>query len=145
MRENGFTLIELLMATVILVVLVAIAMPNYLRAQKQAQESEVKTVAHALQMAVEDYKTTPGWEGLKPSNSQELNYAITTFMPSSVRSKRNPFNQAEVYILGMGIMFGPPISIGRVGYQYTSQVMAYTISSEGGDAGVIILTLVEGQ
>jgi len=66
-------------------------------------------------------------------------------MPSSVQSKRNPFNQAEVYILGMGIMLGPPISIGRVGYQYTSQTIAYTVTCWGGDAGIVILTLVEGQ
>jgi prepilin-type N-terminal cleavage/methylation domain-containing protein len=146
MKKRGFTLIELLIASVILAVLAAIAIPNYLRSEKRARESEVKTVAHALQMAVEDYKATPGWVGLKPALASELNIVATSYLPNAVQIKRNPFNQAETYgYLGSGLVFGPPNAYGRVGYQFVDQVTQYTISAIGGDLPVIILTLVEGQ
>lgn len=144
MKKNGFTLIELLIASVVLAVLVAIAIPNYIRELKRARESEVKSVTHAVQMAVEDYKVTPGQEGLKPANASELALVQASYLPVVVQVKRNPFNQAESYG-SSGLTFGAPGGIGQVGYQYTSQVMAYTISCWGGDAGVTILTLVEGQ
>jgi len=144
MKKRGFTLIELLIASVILAVLAAIAIPNYLRSEKRARESEVKSVAHALQMAVEDYKTTPAWLGLKPATAGELVLVITSYLPGTVGMKRNPFNLAETYG-NSGIVFGAPAAVGRVGYQFSAQVMPYTISANGGDTGIIILTLVEGQ
>lgn len=146
MKKNGFTLIELLIASVILAVLAAIAIPNYIRELKRARESEVKSVAHAVQMAVEDYKTAPGWLGLKPSLASELNIVATSYLPNAVQIKKNPFNQAETYgILGAGLVFGVPGGVGKVGYMFTSQVTAYTILANGGDSGILILTLVEGQ
>jgi len=144
MKKRGFTLIELMVAVVVLAVLVAIVTPNFIYGLKRARESEVKSVTHAVQMAVEDYKVTPGQEGLKPSNGSELALVQASYLPIVVQIKRNPFNQAESYGTS-GLVFGGPGGIGKVGYQYTSQVMAYTISCWGGDAGVTILTLVEGQ
>jgi prepilin-type N-terminal cleavage/methylation domain-containing protein len=144
MKKRGFTLIELLMASVILAVLAAIAIPNYLRSEKRARESEVKSVAHALQMAVEDYKTSPGQEGLKPTGAQLMAIVVPCYLPSNVQSKRNPFNVlGETYATG-GIVGGPPNGYGRVGYQMVDQVTQYTISAIGGDL-VTILTLLEGQ
>ena len=145
MKKRGFTLIELLMASVILAVLAAIAIPNYLRSEKRAKESEVKSVAHVLQMAVEDYKTSPGQEGLKPTVGQLVAIVVPCYLPSNVQSKRNPFSTVgETYATG-GIGGGPPNAVGRVGYQMVDQVTQYTISAIGGDAGVLILTLLEGQ
>ena len=144
MKKRGFTLIELMVAVVVLAVLVAIAIPQFIPLQKRARESEVKSVAHAVQMAVEDYKVTPGQEGLKPSMAGELTVVATSYLPYIVQIKRNPFNQTQTYGTS-GLVFGAPGAIGAVGYQFTSQVMAYTVTCWGGDAGVTILTLVEGQ
>jgi prepilin-type N-terminal cleavage/methylation domain-containing protein len=138
MNKSGFTLIELLMASVVLVVLAAIAIPSFTRWEIRAKESEVKSVAHVLQMAVEDYKVYPGQEGLKPSNMAELTLVLTSYMPANMR--RNPFNPSGAFIRG-----GPPQGIGEIGYQYSSQAAPYTISAMGGTPGVIILTLIEGQ
>jgi len=138
MKKSGFTLIELLMMSVILAILAAIAIPNFSRWEVRAKESEVKSVANVLQMAVEDYKATPGWEGLKPSIASELVLVLTSYMPVYVR--RNPFNPSGTFFRG-----GPPQGAGEVGYQYSSQVVPYTISAMGGTPGVIILTLIEGQ
>ena len=138
MRKSGFTLIELLMASVVLAVLAAIAIPNFTRWEIRTKESEVKTMAHVLQMAVEDYKVYPGQEGSKPSNMGELTLVLTSYMPAYMR--RNPFNPSGAFI-----QFGPPRGVGEVGYQYSSQTNPYTISCMGGTPGIIILTLIEGQ
>jgi prepilin-type N-terminal cleavage/methylation domain-containing protein len=138
MKRSGFTLIELLMASVILAILAAIAIPNFSRWEVRAKESEVKSVAHVLQMAVEDYKAMPGQEGLKPSNMAELTLVLVSYMPGYVR--RNPFNPSGTFFRG-----GPPQGVGEIGYQYSSQAAPYTISAMGGTPGIIILTLIEGQ
>jgi len=137
MKKSGFTLIELLTVSVILAILAAIAIPNFTRWEVRAKESEVKSVAHVLQMAVEDYKTTPGQEGLKPTYAQLISVVVPSYMPAYMR---NPFNPTGMFIRG-----GPPQGVGEIGYQYSSQTIPYTISAMGGTPGVIILTLVEGQ
>ena len=144
MKKSGFTLIELLMASVILAILATIAVPNFTRMQLRAKESEVKSVCHMLQVAVEDYKTAPGQEGLKPSIAPEFRLVQTTYLPITVQTKRNPFNMLETYGTS-GLVSGAPGGIGQVGYQYSSQNIPYTITCMGGNAGVIILTLIEGQ
>jgi prepilin-type N-terminal cleavage/methylation domain-containing protein len=144
MKKAGFTLIELLMASVVLAVLAAIAVPNFTRMQMRAKESEVKSVCHMIQVAIEDYKTAPGYEGLKPSNWGELTLVQTSYLPMTVQSKRNPFNMAQTYGTS-ALVFGAPNGIGVVGYQYSAQIVPYTISAMGGNSGIIILTLIEGQ
>jgi prepilin-type N-terminal cleavage/methylation domain-containing protein len=144
MRRSGFTLIELLMVSMILAILAAIAIPNFTRMQLRAKESEVKSVTHSLQMAVEDYKTAPGQEGLKPAIAAELMLLQTSYLPMTVQAKRNPFNNAQTYGQS-ALIFGAPGGLGEVGYQYSAQIVPYTISCWGGNAGVIILTLIEGQ
>jgi len=138
MKQNGFTLIELLIASVLLMVLAAIAIPNFTRGQRRAKEAEVKSVAHALQMAVEDYKALPGRDGVKPTEADILAYLIPCFMPGMIRNPFNPYDNR--FIRG-----GPPDSVGRIGYQYFGQDNPYIISAMGGTPGVIILTLIEGE
>jgi prepilin-type N-terminal cleavage/methylation domain-containing protein len=138
MKKSGFTLIELLMASVVLVVIAAIAIPNFTRAQRRAKEAEVKSVAHVLQAAVEDYKTSPTWTGMKPTTAGELAGVLMCYMPGGV--PKNPFNPSGTFIRG-----GPPQGVGEIGYQYSSQTLPYTISCMGGTYGDFILTLVEGQ
>jgi len=144
MKKTGFTLIELLMVSVILAILATIAIPNFTRMQLKAKESEVKSACHMIQMAVEDYKTTPGQEGIKPSICAELTNVQTSYLPTTVSTKRNPFNMTQTYGQS-ALVFGAPNGIGVVGYQYSAQTIPYTISCMGGTPGVIILTLIEGQ
>jgi prepilin-type N-terminal cleavage/methylation domain-containing protein len=61
--SKGFTLIELMVVIVIIGILVAIALPNFVAAQQRAKIASVKSNAKTLQIAVEtynvDYSTYP--------------------------------------------------------------------------------------
>lgn len=57
MNKKGFTLIELLVVIVIIGILVAIALPNFIKIKDKAREAEIKQNLHSIQLAVERYAT----------------------------------------------------------------------------------------
>jgi prepilin-type N-terminal cleavage/methylation domain-containing protein len=57
LKSKGFTLIELLVVIVIIGILVAIALPNFIKIKDKAKEAEVKQNLHSIQLAIERYGT----------------------------------------------------------------------------------------
>ena len=120
-NRKGFTLIELMIVVVIIGILAAIAIPNFIAMQSRAKEASVKGNAHSLQLAVEDYAVIN--DGVLPTLAQ-LNPAM---FPGGVFPD-NPFSGAVMAIAA------PGYSQGNLGYVYVAATLIYTISGYGYEA-----------
>ena len=88
-NTKGFTLIELMIVVVIIGILAAIAIPNFISMQDRAREGSVKANMHTLQLAVEDFAVQN--DGTYPVAADAA--VVTGLLPGGVVMD-NPFTNA---------------------------------------------------
>ena len=92
-ESRGFSIIELMFVVVIIGIIVAITIPNYIKFTKRAKEVVVKGNMHTVQVAMEAFSIEQ--LGVYPQAADEA--AFKGLMPRG-RYPKNPFTSVETVV-----------------------------------------------
>lgn len=133
MRNNkGFTLIELLITLTIIGLISSVLLPNFSAIQNKAKESNVKSAAHSIQMAIESYALDYG--AYPSGGSGDIVSLCQILIDNGDMSKLpiNPFTGS--------IYTGTDVS-GKIEYKLDAAAQIYEIEVYGKDNKKNISTL----
>ena len=140
-NQKGFTLIELMIVVVIIGILAAIAIPNFIAMQNRAKEGSTKANMHTFQLSAEDYGVQN--DGIYADGAA----LVAGLLPAAGTTFKNPFSQltgtGNAWVDVGSILTACPGPAGIVSYSDTATVN-YTIRGEG-KAADLPLVLTAGQ
>ena len=142
--QKGFTLIELMIVVVIIGILAAIAIPNFIAMQNRAKEGSTKANMHTFQLSAEDYGVQN--DGAYAGTAAE----VAALLPAAGNNFKNPFDRT----VGSGnawvdqATWTAPLATGSTTAGITaygdSANLKYQVAGRG-KAGELTLVLSSGQ
>ncbi len=143
--ERGFTLIELMIVVVIIGILAAIAIPNFVSMQGRAKEAGVKGNLHTVQLGFEDFNVLA--DGVYPATAASIYGAAGTTLESLLPDwdgvaggdfPKNPFGGAETpFAWGAGAAATAGACAAT-----TAGTEGYILEARGKDTASYILKLI---